>query len=64
MVERGEDDHAGSDRDKADAHDDGESGRWVEAAPHMAENTGRMHEKSKAVALDALQLPGETDSMS
>jgi len=47
MVERGEDDHAGSDRDKADAHNDGESGRRVEAAPHMAENTGRTHENLK-----------------
>jgi hypothetical protein len=69
MVERGEDtasvgDHADSDCDKPDAHGDEESGRRVEPAPHIAENTGRMHEKSNAVALDTLQLPGETICLS
>ena len=61
MVEQGQDiasagDHADSDHDKAHTHDDDESRHRVEPTP-LTENTGRMHEKSKAVALDTPQLP-------
>ena len=60
MVEQGEDaarvdNHADSDRDKADAHDGEGSGRRVEPAPHIVVNTGRTHEKSTAVALGTPQ---------
>ena len=48
MVEQGEDtasvdNHAESDRNKADAQDGKGSGRRVEPAPHIVENAGRTH---------------------
>jgi len=50
MVERGRDtasvdDHADSDRDKADAHEDHESGPRIDPAQHLAEHIGRTHDK-------------------
>jgi hypothetical protein len=59
MVEQGEDaasadNHAESDRDKADTRDREGSGRRIEPAPQIVKDVGRTHEKSTAVALDTL----------